>query len=99
MREHENESRLLASFDKNAVEEVQVRLIEWKCQPYIDIRIWYKPESGEGVAVHPTTKGIRLATELLSDLRSALETTAIALEDGPIAEIVQDERAAGEGSR
>jgi hypothetical protein len=90
---------LVGHFDKNSAEEIQVHLVEWKGQQYVDIRIWYKPEAGESGGLHPSTKGIRFSAELLPDLRSAIDTTIEALEGG--VEIVQDngqvqEEAAGE---
>lgn len=80
---------LVAHFSKNAMEEIQVHLVEWKGQQYIDIRIWYKPEPGEDKGLHPTTKGLRFSIELLPDLKRAIDIAIQALESG--VEVVQDE--------
>jgi hypothetical protein len=77
---------LVARFDKNSAEEIQVHLVEWKGQQYVDIRLWYKPEPGVDRGLHPSTKGIRLNVELLSELRKAI--------DKVIAEIELDKAAA-----
>lgn len=85
--------RLVARFDKNSAEEVQINLTDWKGETYADIRIWAKLAPGEDGNVAPTTRGIRLHGELLGELRSAIDAAVDALE-GDV-EIVQDE--AGEG--
>jgi hypothetical protein len=86
----EEPRRLIASFDKNAVEEVRVHLVEWRDRVYVDIRTWRKPKPGEGAA-HPMTGGFRIAAELLSNLRSAIDAAIDHLEGGVEVKIVQDQ--------
>jgi hypothetical protein len=73
----EERSRLIAKFDKSAMEEVRIRLVEWKAEAYCDMRAWYRDEEG---ALHPTAKGIRLHGELMEELRRAIEATQRAVE-------------------
>jgi hypothetical protein len=96
MREHENESRLVAEFDKNSMELVKVHLTRWHNVDYVDVRVWVKGEPGSSGAEQPTTRGIRISAELLPDLRSAIDVAIEALEDGPKVEIVHD---GAQGSR
>jgi len=91
-------NRLLARFDKNSVEEIQVNAVQWKTQTYIDLRTWFRAEAGEGAAIHPTTKGIRFNAELLRDLISALEKAQSELENGPEVEVIQDDGREAGGS-
>lgn len=86
-----NESQLVARFDKNVAEEIQVHLCKWKAQMYVDLRVWYRPEVGDDGGLHPTTKGIRINAELLPDLIQALKKAQRTLEDGPEVEIVRDD--------
>jgi len=68
----------IATFEKNAVEEVRVKLVEWKCQDYIDIRVWF---NSNGKSVMPTKKGITLNVELVPKLIDALKKAALALKE------------------
>ncbi len=90
MKEHENENRLIAEFDKNSMEMIKVHLTRWHDTDYVDVRVWVKGDPGHPGADQPTTKGVRLNAELLPELRSALDMAIKALEDGPVVEIVRD---------
>jgi hypothetical protein len=87
----ENESRLIAEFDKNSMEMIKVHLTRWRNVDYIDVRVWFKADDG---GYHPSTKGIRLNVEHLADLADALEKARAAADGG--VEIVQDGQGAGE---
>jgi hypothetical protein len=84
----EEPRRLIASFDKSEREQIRVHLVERRDRVYVDIRPWFKPKPGEGAA-HPMTGGFRIAAELLSNLRSAIDAAIDHLEGG--IEIVQDQ--------
>ena len=75
-----SEQRLIAEFEKNALERVKVCLNEWQGNTYVDVRCWYRKNASDGDAYHPGSKGIRLHCELLSDLIAALKEAESALE-------------------
>lgn len=79
----ENGNRLVAEFDKNALELVKVHLTRWKTQDYVDVRIWVKGEPGCPGDEQPTKKGLCISAELLPELRSAIDAAIEALEAGP----------------
>jgi hypothetical protein len=83
----EEPPRLVARFAKGETEEIRVYLCEWRDRVYVDIRPWRKSKPGE--AAHPMTGGFRIAAELLSNLRSAIDAAIDHLEGG--IEIVQDQ--------
>jgi len=69
----------IAVFEKNSMEEVRIKISEWKSQEYLDIRVWTNPryeKEGEG---KPTKKGITLNIELLPSLLEALKKADKAL--------------------
>jgi len=78
----ENQNRLIDQFHKNSSELIEVNISEWKCQKYIDIRIWYLPNPAEPGSEQATKKGITLNLELLPKLMSALEKAKKVLEKG-----------------
>lgn len=86
----ENESRLIAEFDKNSLELVRIHLTRWRNTDYVDIRTWVKGEPGCPGGERPTTRGIRLNGELLGDLIRALTEARQVLEGRPEVEVVQD---------
>ena len=71
--------RLIAEFDKNSAEKVRVTLQEWKCQTYLDIRVFYSDDKGAWL---PTKKGITLNAELVGELRAGIDAALAALELG-----------------
>jgi hypothetical protein len=63
--------RLVAAFQKNAREQVYVRLHVFEGRPLIDIRVWYQDRETE--EWRPTAKGVAVSTELYGALRAAIE--------------------------
>jgi hypothetical protein len=84
----ENESRLVAEFQKNSAEVVRIHFIEWKKTTYMDIRVWYHDGIGDDGDTKPTTKGLRINAELLPDLIRALNEAQRALEAGPEVQVI-----------
>ena len=68
--------RIIAEFQKNAVEKVRVALRDYKGKRLIDLRIYYQDDAGE---YQPTKKGIALTVEQWPELREALTQLAKAL--------------------
>ena len=66
----EDREILLGTFDKNSTERVEIKLTTWKCQDYIDIRVFY---TSNGKDYLPSKKGITLNVEVLPKLMQALE--------------------------
>ena len=65
------DKKLIASFERNSQEQVQVSLGSYKDKVYADIRVFFKDlVSGE---LRPTKKGITLAVELIPALMQGLE--------------------------
>jgi hypothetical protein len=64
-----NMEKVIASFEKNSEEQVQVKLQDFKGRRYVDIRIWAR----EDAAWIPTYKGLTLDAELLGELRKAID--------------------------
>ena len=63
------EDRVIATFEKNSTEKIEVKIVEWKCQDYLDIRVWY---TINGKDFLPSKKGITLNIEVLPKLMQAL---------------------------
>lgn len=63
-------SEVIASFEKNSMEEVRVSLTEFKGKDLIDIRVYYQPEDGE--EKRPTKKGITISPEKFPELKKAI---------------------------
>jgi len=64
-----DESVLVHSFMKNALEEIRVSISTFKGKKYLDIRVFYQDDSGE---FKPSKKGVALSPELLGELEAAL---------------------------
>lgn len=64
-----DESILVHSFMKNALEEVRVSVSTFKGKKYIDFRVYYQDDSGE---YKPSKKGIAISPELLPELEKAI---------------------------
>lgn len=62
-------AQVIASFQKNPLEEVRVSLTVFKRKQYIDLRIYYKGDDGE---YHPSRKGLTLSIDLLPDLEEVI---------------------------
>ncbi|RLA94900.1 MAG: hypothetical protein DRG25_01510 [Deltaproteobacteria bacterium] len=63
-------SELIASFEKNSLEEVRISLTEFKGKELIDLRVYYQPENGE--EKRPTKKGITISPEKFPELKKAI---------------------------
>jgi len=74
--------RLVYSFDKNAIEEVRAYLQEWRSQQYLDIRIWMKGQPSEPGSETPTKRGLCISTDLLSELKKAVDAAAVEMGEG-----------------
>lgn len=57
---------LIASFQKNALETVKIKLTEFKGKELIDIRAWVKDPKSK--AEIPTPKGLTIGRELFDEL-------------------------------
>ena len=66
--ESENEGTVVASFPKNAFEEVKVTVGPYKGQTLVDARVW---RNGADHPI-PTRKGLSIRPELLPELVSGL---------------------------
>lgn len=64
------EDRVIATFEKNSMEKIEVKLVDWKCQDYLDIRVWY---TSNGKDFLPSKKGITINVEFLPKLTQALK--------------------------
>jgi hypothetical protein len=64
-----DESILVHSFMKNALEEVRVSVSTFKGKKYVDIRVYYQDDSGE---FKPSKKGIAISPELLPELENSI---------------------------
>jgi hypothetical protein len=64
-----DESILVHSFMKNALEEVRVSVSTFKGKKYVDFRVYYQDDSGE---YKPSKKGIAISPELLPELENAI---------------------------
>jgi len=71
--------RVVAEFDKNSLEKIKVVLERWKNQTYCDIRVYFLDEEK---AEHPTKRGLCISTDLLSELKRAIDAALVAVEEG-----------------
>lgn len=66
--------KIIARFAKNAGETLIIKQTEYKGHQLIDIRIYYKSDSGSGDSeLRPTKKGVCVRAELVGDLIEALQ--------------------------
>jgi len=72
-------SELIASFEKNSLEEVRISLTEVKGKELIDLRVYYQPENGE--EKRPTKKGITISPEKFPELKKAILALEKALQE------------------
>ena len=68
--EKKEKDREIAVFEKNAVEEVRVKLVNWKDQDYLDVRVWFNSNGDE---FFPTKKGLTIGVELIPKFLDALQ--------------------------
>lgn len=66
-----DESKLLATIDRNDRERLQIAINEYKGKSYLDLRIFYTTDGGE--SWRPTQKGVTVAPEGLETLKDAVE--------------------------
>lgn len=66
----------IASFPKNSREEVKISLDQFNGHDLVNIRVFYRTESGD---TRPGKQGLAIKVELLPDLMAALEITKQAL--------------------
>lgn len=71
----------IAAFEKNSMEEVRIKISEWKSQKYLDIRVWTNSRYEKEGESKPTKKGITLNVELLPELLEALKKTDKAIRE------------------
>ncbi len=71
---------LFGTFDKNSTERIEVKITTWKCQDYLDIRIFY---TSNGKDFMPTKKGITVNVELIPKLTQALKKATVVLKEIP----------------
>ena len=71
----------LASFTKNATEEVRVTRSDWKGFDLVDVRV-YGQFGGPAKVMMPTKKGLSIQREQLPELIAALLAAQAAIGDG-----------------
>lgn len=69
---------VIASFEKNSMEEVRISLTTYKGKNLIDLRVYYQPEDGE--EKRPTKKGITISPEKFPELKKAMGALEKALQ-------------------
>ena len=69
--------KLIATFEKNAREEIKVQLTEYKGHQLLDIRIFFLP--ADGGESRPTRRGITMSTNLIPHLKKAIGEAQSAL--------------------
>lgn len=70
---------LLASFQKNAMEEVRLSLTEYKGHQLVDLRVYFQPlSSGEA---YPTKKGLTISVDVFPELKDAIVKVYESLEE------------------
>ena len=66
-----DESKLIATIDRNDRERLQIAVNEYKGKSYLDLRIFYTTDGGD--SWRPTQKGVTVAPEGLETLKEAVE--------------------------
>lgn len=64
---------LVTKFKKNLTEEIRLEILKFKGKKYLNFRIWFKDDDGE---YHPSKKGITISTDLVDDLKKAIDKAA-----------------------
>jgi hypothetical protein len=65
------ERTLLGLIERNATEELQIAINEYKGKKYVDLRIYYTTDEGDNW--NPTKKGITVPPDKIDDVIEALE--------------------------
>jgi len=71
------EKQLLASIERNATEELQIAINEYKGKQYVDLRIFYTNDEGD--TWNPTKKGVTVAPDKIDDVIEALTKAKVEL--------------------
>lgn len=66
-----DDSKLIASINKSATEQLQIAINEFKGKKYLDLRIFYTTDSGSSWL--PTKKGVTVSPENLELLKDSIE--------------------------
>jgi len=74
--EKQAQDREITVFKKNLFEEVRVKLVNWKGQDYLDVRVWFKGDADE---FFPTKKGLTIGVELIPKFLDALQEATMVL--------------------
>lgn len=69
--EKQGKDTLVASFQKNALETVKIKLTEYKGKKVIDLRVWVK-DLGNKEEI-PTHKGLTIGRELFGELNKGIQ--------------------------
>jgi len=69
----EDESNMIAEFQKNSRERIIVKFSEYKGSKLLDIRVHYDSSQGEKPVWSPSLKGISVPVALLPQLKEAIE--------------------------
>lgn len=72
------ESKVVYSFSKNALEEVRASITSFKGKKYLDIRIYYKTDDGD---YKPSKKGITLSPALIDEIEEAVRRVKDAIKE------------------
>jgi hypothetical protein len=64
------ERTILGIIERNATEELQIAINEYKGKKYVDMRIYYTTDEGDNW--NPTKKGITIPPDRLEDVKDAL---------------------------
>jgi hypothetical protein len=65
------EKILLGVIERNATEELQIAINEYKAKKYVDLRIFYTNDEGD--TWNPTKKGVTVPPEKIDEVIEALE--------------------------
>lgn len=65
------ERTILGLIERNATEEVQIAINEYKGKKYVDMRVYYTTDEGD--SWNPTKKGITIPPEKIEEAIEALE--------------------------
>jgi hypothetical protein len=67
-----SETELLYEFEKNAAERVRAELTNWNGRDVLNLRVFF--DAGSGTPDwRPTKKGLTIRTELIPDLKKAVD--------------------------
>jgi len=66
-----DEGKMIATVPRNATEQLQIAVKEFKGKKYLDLRIFYTTD--EGASWLPTKKGVTCSPDNLGVLKDAIE--------------------------